>query len=95
MAHSYKAPHMQHKAMAYGVILMSSTPCIANTYEVDRIWQIAIAIRAVYGVNLTAHSYEAVHSKKPLYGVKLMSSTPIANTYEVDLQHPNSKKQVV
>ena len=30
------------------------------------LWQIAIAIRAVYGVglNLTTHSYEAAHSKK-------------------------------
>ena len=43
---------------------------------------IAIAVRAVHGVNLTAHSYEAPHSKK-LWGYPYIEY-PIANTYEVD-----------
>ena len=46
------------------------------------LWQIAIAVRAVYGMNLTTHSNEAPQSKKVLgypYG-----EYPIANTYEAD-----------
>ena len=45
----------------------------------------AIVIRAVYevGVNFTAHSYEAPHSKK-LWGLPYVVECPIANTYEVD-----------
>ena len=46
------------------------------------LWQIAIAIRALYGVNLTAHSNEASHSRK-LWGYPYVDY-PIANTYEVD-----------
>ena len=46
------------------------------------LWQIAIAVRAVYGVNLTAHSKEAPHSKKP-WGYPYVDY-PIANTFEVD-----------
>ena len=48
------------------------------------LWQIVIAIRAVYGVgvNLMAHSYEAPHSKK-LWGNPYVEY-PIANTYELD-----------
>ena len=46
------------------------------------LWQIAIAVRAVYGVILTAHSNEAPHSKK-LWGYPYVDY-PIANTYEPD-----------
>ena len=46
------------------------------------LWQIAIAVRAVYGVNLTAHSNEAPHSKK-LWGYHYVDY-PIAKTYEAD-----------
>ena len=46
------------------------------------LWQIAIAVRAVYGVNLTAHSNEAPHSKKP-WGYPYVDY-PIANTFEAD-----------
>ena len=46
------------------------------------LWQIAIAIRALYGVNLTSHSYEAPHSKR-LWGYPYVEK-PIANTYELD-----------
>ena len=46
------------------------------------LWQIAIAIRAVYGVNLTAHSNEAPHGQK-LWGYHYVDY-PIANTYEAD-----------
>ena len=46
------------------------------------LWQIAIAVRAVYRVNLTAHSNEAPHSKK-LWGYSYVDY-PIANTYEAD-----------
>ena len=46
--------------------------------------QLAIAIRAVYGVGvkLPTHSYEQAHSKK-LWGYPNVEY-PIANTYEVD-----------
>ena len=44
--------------------------------------QIAIAVRAVYGVNLMAHSNEAPHSKKR-WGYPYVDY-PIANTYEAD-----------
>ena len=47
------------------------------------LWQIAIAVRAVYGVNLMAHSNEAPHSKK-LWGYPLYVDYPIANIYEAD-----------
>ena len=43
------------------------------------LWQIAIAVRTLYGVNLTAHSNEAPHSKK-LWGY-LYVDYPIANSY--------------
>ena len=48
------------------------------------LWQIAIAVRAVYevGVNLTAHSYEAPHMKK--LWVYPYVEFPIANSYELD-----------
>ena len=45
------------------------------------LWQIAIAIRALYGVNLTTHSNEAPHSKK-LWGYPYVDY-PIANTYDM------------
>ena len=51
-----------HTAKCYGAIPMSSTPL--QTPMNWTLWQIAIAIRAVYGVNLMANSYEAAHSKK-------------------------------
>ena len=41
------------------------------------LWQIAIAVRAVYGVNLTAHSNEAPHSKK-LWGYLVGRGPPFA-----------------
>ena len=44
--------------------------------------QIAIAVRAVYGVNLMAHSNEAPHSKKR-WGYPYVDY-PTANTYEAD-----------
>ena len=48
------------------------------------LWQIAIAVRAVYGdgVNLMIHSYEAPHTKK-LWGYPY-ADYPIANNYEAD-----------
>ena len=46
------------------------------------LWQIAIAVRAVYGLNLMAHSNEAPHSKK-LWGYPYVDY-PIENTYEAD-----------
>ena len=50
------------------------------------LWQIAIAVREVHGVNLTTHSYCTKHPTAKSYGVICMSSTPwIANTYELDL----------
>ena len=63
---------------------MSSTPY--QTPMDWTLWQIAIALRAVYGVNLTAHSYDAPHSKK-LWGylyVDTIVEYPKANTYEAD-----------
>ena len=49
------------------------------------LWQIATAIRAVYGVavNLTAHSYKAPHSKK-LWSYPYVKCH-IADTYELTL----------
>ena len=48
------------------------------------LWQIATAIRAVYGVavNFTAQSYKAPHSKK-LWGYPYVEY-PIANIYQAD-----------
>ena len=63
-----------------GVICMSSTPL--QTPMNWTLWKIAIAVRAVYGVNLQAHSYEAPHSKK-LWGYPYVEY-PIANTCEAD-----------
>ena len=86
-----EAPH----SFCCGVILMLSTP--NQTPTKWTLWQIAIAIRAVYGVGvkLPAHSYKAPHSKK-LWGYPYVEY-PIANIYEVDLWtlwHPYSKKQL-
>ena len=55
----------------------------ANTRMNWTLWQIAIAVTAVYGVNHTAHSYEAPHSKM-LCGYPCVKY-PIANTYELHL----------
>ena len=46
------------------------------------LWQIAIAVRAVYGMNLTTHSNDAPQSKN-VRGYPYVEY-PIANTYEAD-----------
>ena len=59
---------------------MSSTPL--QTPMNWTLWQIAITISAVFGVNFTAHSYEAPNCKM-LWGYPYVKY-PIANTYELD-----------
>ena len=81
-------------AKSYGVILMSSTPY--QTPMNSTLWQIATAIRAVYGVgvNLTAHSYKAPHSKK--LWVYPNVEYPIANIYQADpMAHNHSYRSSV